>query len=420
MENIFTRIAWRLIPFMGLLYVVNFLDRVNVGFAALTMNHDLGLGAEAFGIGAGIFFLGYFFFEVPSNVILEKVGARIWMFRIMFTWGLVSMAMAFANGAWSFYGLRFLLGVTEAGFFPGMMLYLTYWFPQRERAKFNSLFFAAIPLSSALGSPLSGYILGFDGVYGLHGWQWLFLIEGLPSCILAFAVLVFLPNGPVSAKFLDNEEKHYVLQQLSQDAPPRGDLWKGLGDWRVWVLAVTDIGIIIALYGLGLWLPQIVKEMGFSNFQTGLVVAVPYIASTVGMILWARSSDTLNERVWHVAIPALFASASLIAAAFLGVNLWAILALTGASVGIYAALVTYWTLPPSFLAGTAAAGGIAFINSVGNLGGFFGPYLMGWLKQSTGGYAAGMYALAGFLIIPAIVVVLLGRARALALVPAAR
>jgi ACS family tartrate transporter-like MFS transporter len=420
MENIFTRIAWRLIPFMGLLYVVNFLDRVNVGFAALTMNHDLGLGAEAFGIGAGIFFLGYFFFEVPSNVILEKVGARIWMFRIMFTWGLVSMAMAFANGAWSFYGLRFLLGVTEAGFFPGMMLYLTYWFPQRERAKFNSLFFAAIPLSSALGSPLSGYILGFDGVYGLHGWQWLFLIEGLPSCLLAFAVLVFLPNGPVSAKFLDNEEKHYVLQQLSQDAPPRGDLWKGLGDWRVWVLAVTDIGIIIALYGLGLWLPQIVKDMGFDNFQTGLVVAVPYIASTIGMVLWARSSDTLNERVWHVAIPALFASVSLMAAAFLGVNLWAILPLTFASVGIYAALVTYWTLPPSFLAGTAAAGGIAFINSVGNLGGFFGPYLMGWLKQSTGGYAAGMYALAGFLIIPAIVVVLLGRARALALVPAAR
>jgi ACS family tartrate transporter-like MFS transporter len=420
MENIFTRIAWRLIPFMGLLYVVNFLDRVNVGFAALTMNHDLGLGAEAFGIGAGIFFLGYFFFEVPSNVILEKVGARLWIFRIMFTWGLVSMATAFAQGPWSFYGLRFLLGVAEAGFFPGMMLYLTYWFPQSERAKFNSLFFAAIPLSSALGSPLSGYILGFEGVYGLHGWQWLFLIEGLPSCLLAFAVLVFLPNGPVSAKFLDNEEKHYVLQQLSQDAPPRGDLWKGLGDWRVWVLAVTDIGIIIALYGLGLWLPQIVKDMGFDNFQTGVVVAVPYIASTIGMVLWARSSDTLNERVWHVAIPALFASVSLMAAAFLGVNLWAILALTFASVGIYAALVTYWTLPPSFLAGTAAAGGIAFINSVGNLGGFFGPYLMGWLKQSTGGYAAGMYALAGFLIIPAIVVVLLGRARALALVPAAR
>jgi ACS family tartrate transporter-like MFS transporter len=420
MENIFTRIAWRLIPFMGLLYVVNFLDRVNVGFAALTMNHDLGLGAEAFGIGAGIFFLGYFFFEVPSNVILEKVGARLWIFRIMFTWGLVSMATAFAQGPWSFYGLRFLLGVAEAGFFPGMMLYLTYWFPQSERAKFNSLFFAAIPLSSALGSPLSGYILGFEGVYGLHGWQWLFLLEGLPSCILAFAVLVFLPNGPVSAKFLDNEEKHYVLQRLSEDAPPRGDLWAGLGDWRVWVLAVTDIGIIIALYGLGLWLPQIVKEMGFDNFQTGLVVAVPYVASTIGMILWARSSDTLRERVWHVAIPALFASASLMAAAFLGVNLWAILALTCASVGIYAALVTYWTLPPSFLGGTAAAGGIAFINSVGNLGGFFGPSLMGWLKQSTGGYTAGMYALAGFLIIPAIVVVLLGRARALALAPAAR
>lgn len=420
MENIFTRIAWRIIPFMGLLYVVNFLDRVNVGFAALTMNHDLGLGAEAFGVGAGIFFLGYFFFEVPSNVILEKVGARLWMFRIMFTWGLVSMAMAFAQGPWSFYGLRFLLGVAEAGFFPGMMLYLTYWFPQSQRAKYNSLFFAAIPLSSALGSPLSGYILGFDGFQGLHGWQWLFLLEGLPSCVLAFAVLFVLPDKPARAKFLTDAEKQFVATTLAREATPPASLWAGLSDRRVWILAVTDIGIIIALYGLGLWLPQIVKAMGFSNLETGFVVALPYVASTIAMILWARSSDTLRERVWHVAIPALFASASLIAAGFLGANLWAILALTGASIGIYAALVTYWTLPPSFLGGTAAAGGIAFINSVGNLGGFFGPTLMGWLKQSTGGYAAGMFVLAGFLIVPAVVVVLLGRTRALALAPAHR
>lgn len=420
MENIFTRIAWRIIPFMGLLYVVNFLDRVNVGFAALTMNHDLGLGAEAFGVGAGIFFLGYFFFEVPSNVILEKVGARLWMFRIMFTWGLVSMAMAFAQGPWSFYGLRFLLGVAEAGFFPGMMLYLTYWFPQSQRAKYNSLFFAAIPLSSALGSPLSGYILGFDGFQGLHGWQWLFLLEGLPSCVLAFAVLFVLPDKPARAKFLTDAEKQFVATTLAREATPPASLWAGLSDRRVWILAVTDIGIIIALYGLGLWLPQIVKAMGFSNLETGFVVALPYVASTIAMILWARSSDTLRERVWHVAIPALFASASLIAAGFLGANLWAILALTGASIGIYAALVTYWTLPPSFLGGTAAAGGIAFINSVGNLGGFFGPALMGWLKQSTGGYAAGMFVLAGFLIVPAVVVVLLGRTRALALAPAHR
>ena len=420
MENIFTRIAWRIIPFMGLLYVVNFLDRVNVGFAALTMNHDLGLGAEAFGVGAGIFFLGYFFFEVPSNVILEKVGARLWMFRIMFTWGLVSMAMAFARGPWSFYGLRFLLGVAEAGFFPGMMLYLTYWFPQSQRAKYNSLFFAAIPLSSALGSPLSGYILGFDGFQGLRGWQWLFLLEGLPSCALAFAVLFVLPDKPARAKFLTDAEKQFVATTLAREATSPASLWAGLSDRRVWILAVTDIGIIIALYGLGLWLPQIVKAMGFSNLETGFVVALPYVASTIAMILWARSSDTLRERVWHVAIPALFASASLIAAGFLGANLWAILALTGASIGIYAALVTYWTLPPSFLGGTAAAGGIAFINSVGNLGGFFGPTLMGWLKQSTGGYAAGMFVLAGFLIVPAVVVVLLGRTRALALAPAHR
>ncbi|HEY4125536.1 MAG TPA: MFS transporter, partial [Rhizomicrobium sp.] len=401
-------------------YVVNFLDRVNVGFAALTMNRDLGLGAEAFGVGAGIFFLGYFFFEVPSNVILEKVGARLWIFRIMFTWGLVSMAMAFAQGPWSFYGLRFLLGVAEAGFFPGMMLYLTYWFPQSERAKYNSLFFAAIPLSSALGSPLSGFVLGFDGVAGLHGWQWLFLLEGLPSCILAFAVLLALPDKPAKANFLTDEEKQFVATTLAREAIPHGSLWAGLSDPRVWILAVTDIGIIIALYGLGLWLPQIVKAMGFTNLETGFVVALPYIASTICMILWARSSDSLRERVWHVAIPALFASASLFAAALLGANLWAIAALTCASIGIYAALVTYWTLPPSFLGGTAAAGGIAIINSVGNLGGFFGPTMMGWLKQSTGGYEAGMLVLAGFLIVPAVVVVLLGRTRALALAPAPR
>lgn len=420
MENVFTKIAWRLIPFMGLIYVVNFLDRVNVGFAALTMNRDLGLGAEAFGVGAGIFFLGYFFFEVPSNVILERVGARLWIFRIMFSWGLVSMATAFTQGAWSFYVLRFLLGVAEAGFFPGMMLYLTYWFPQSERAKFNSLFFAAIPLSSALGSPLSGYILGFDGVFGLHGWQWLFLLEGLPSCLLAFAVLIFLPDGPRRARFLGEEEKRFVAQRLTEEAPPPKGLWSGLGDWRVWVLAVTDIGIVLPLYGLNLWLPQIVKAMGFTNLETGFVAALPYAASTIGMILWARSSDRFGERIWHVAIPVLFASASLVAAALLKSELIVIFALTCASVGIYAALVTYWTLPPSFLGGTAAAGGIAAINSVGNLGGFLGPTAMGWLKQSTGDYTAGMLVLAGFLVVPAVVVVLLARARTLALAPAAR
>lgn len=405
---------------MGLLYVVNFLDRVNVGFAALTMNRDLGLGAEAFGVGAGIFFFGYFLFEVPSNVIMERVGARLWMFRIMFTWGLVSMAMAFAQGTWSFYGLRFLLGVAEAGFFPGMMLYLTYWFPQSQRAKFNSLFFVAIPLSSALGSPLSGYILGFEGLAGLHGWQWLFVLEGVPSCLLAFAVLLFLPDKPAHAKFLSEDEKQFVAKELSREAVPHADLWAGLGDPRVWILAVTDIGIIIALYGLGLWLPQIVNAMGFTHLQTGFVVALPYIASSIGMIVWARSSDTLGERSWHVAAPVLFASASLVVAAVLGTNLFAVLALTCASVGIYAALVIYWTLPPCFLGGAAAASGIAFINSVGNLGGFLGPALMGWLKQTTGGYAAGMLVLAGFLIVPAAVVVLLGRTRALAPAPAPR
>jgi len=420
METIYSKIAWRIIPFMGLMYVVNFLDRANVSFAALTMNADLGLSAEAFGIGAGIFFIGYFFFEVPSNLILEKVGTKLWMFRIMFTWGLISMAMAFAQGPLSYYTLRFLLGVAEAGFFPGMMLYLTYWFPQSQRAKFNGLFFAAIPLSSALGSPLSGYILGFDGAWGLRGWQWLFLIEGLPSCLLAFAVLVVLPNGPQAAKFLTADEKSRVQQALRHEAPQHAGLWAALSNWRVWVLAISDIGIVLPLYGLGLWMPQIVKALGYSNLQTGFVVSIPYIVSTIAMVFWARSSDRHNERPFHIALPCLFAAAGLVGAALLGGNVVILFALTCASAGIYAALVTYWTLPPSFLGGTAAAGGIALINAVGNLGGFIGPTLMGWLKHSTGGYSAGLLSLAGFLLMPALVVLVLGRVRALALAPGSR
>jgi ACS family tartrate transporter-like MFS transporter len=409
-ENaIFAKAAWRLIPFMGLLYVVNFLDRVNVGFAALSMNGDLGLSAKAYGFGAGLFFFGYFLCEVPSNAIMMKVGARRWVFRIMLSWGLISMALALARTPMEFYVLRFLLGMAEAGFFPGMILYLTFWFPAATRARFNATFFMSILIANILGSPLSGWILGFNGLGGLHGWQWLFLIEGFPACLLSFAVLLLLPNGPQDAPWLDDTEKSRIAAALARDAHPSGDIWTGLRDPRVWILGLADVGIIVALYGIGLWLPQIVKPMGFTNLETGFVVAMPYAVAMVTTLAWAHSSDLRRERTWHVVVPALFASASLFATALLGASLLSVLTLTAATVGIYAALVVFWTYPTSFLGGTAAAASVAFVNSIGNMGGFFGPYLVGWLKDETKGYSAGMAVLATGLIVTAAVVFLFSR-----------
>ena len=395
---------------MGLLYVANFLDRVNVGFAALAMNKDIGLSAEAYGAGAGMFFVGYFFCEVPSNVILEKVGARLWMCRIMLTWGIVSMAMAFAQGPASFFALRFLLGVCEAGFFPGMILYLTYWFPAATRGGFNALFLSAILVANIVGSPLSGYILhAAGGLAGLKNWQWLFLFEGLPSCILAFAVLKFLPDRPRKARWLSDSEKETIETALARDDLVHSDLWTGLSDPRIWLLALADFGIIIALYGIGLWLPQIVKALGFTDLETGFVVALPYVVTIVAMIAWARTSDARGERIRHVIQPALLAALSLAVAAVLGASLWTVIALTFATIGIYAALVVFWTLPQSFLGGTAAAGAIALVNAIANLGGFLGPTIVGYLKQETGGYAVAMGVFAAGLVMTAVVTGLLSR-----------
>ena len=392
-----------------MLYLVNFLDRVNVGFAALTMNKDIGLGAAAYGWGAGIFFIGYFIFEVPSNVILERAGARLWIFRIMLSWGIVSAATAFVHGPWSFYVLRFLLGAMEAGFFPGIMLYLTYWFPASSRARFNSYFFFAIPLASAIGGPLSSAILQLGGLAHLRGWQWLFLLEGLPACILSFFVLARLPNGPGDAKWLNDDEKRVAAARLARDATPHGDLWSGLSDVRIWWLAAADFGIVFALYGLGFWLPQIVKAMGFSNLETGFVVAGPYVVCAFAMVAWARSSDLRGERIRHVVVAALLGAGGFAVAALLHANTASLIALTAAAIGIYAALVSIWTLPSSILGGAAAAGGIALVNSLANLGGFVGPYVMGWLKESTGGYETGMAVLAAGLLTSVVLVLLQAR-----------
>ena len=407
--GVFSKAAWRLIPFMVLLYVVSFLDRVNVGFASLTMNPSLGLSEKAYGAGAGIFFIGYFIFEVPSNVILERVGARVWIFRIMLTWGLVSMATAFVKDAQGFYFMRFLLGAAEAGFFPGMVLYLTYWFPQATRARFVALFLAGVPLANVIGGPVSSLILTMEGMRHLHAWQWLFLIEGLPSVILAFLVLVFLPDRPRKARFLSEEEKVLIESLVAQHAPPHRDLWTGLSDARIWFLSIADFGIVTGLYGINFWLPQMVKGMGYSNFETGFVVAVPYFISMVVMVLWGWSSDRSRERVWHVAVAALLAAGGLTVAALNYGPMISLAALTVAAIGIYAALATFWALPTSFLGGTAAAGGIALINSISNLGGFVGPTVMGWFKQETGSYSSGMAVLSAALVVSAIVILMLGR-----------
>jgi len=300
----------------------------------------------------------------------------------------------------------------EAGFFPGIMLYLTYWFPASSRARFNSYFFFAIPLASAIGGPLSSAILQLGGLAQLHGWQWLFLLEGVPACVLAFVVLAYLPDRPGSAKWLSEDERRIVSARLARDAVAPSDLWSGLGDLRVWWIAAADFGIIFALYGIGFWLPQIVKAMGFSNLQTGFVVACPYIICAFAMVAWARSSDARGERIWHVVVAALLGALGLATAALMHANVFSLVALTIAAIGIYAALVSIWTLPSSILGGTAAAGGIALINSLANLGGFVGPYVMGWLRQSTGGYETGMAVLAAGLLTSVVLVLTLARSLA--------
>ena len=390
------KVSWRLLPLIVVIYFVAYIDRTNVGFAALTMNKDLGLSAYVFGWGAGIFFLGYFFFEVPSNVILEKTGARIWIARIMVTWGLVSGAMAFATGPASFLTLRFLLGVAEAGFFPGMILYFTYWFPKAYRARVISALFIAVPGSNALASVISGAILEMNGILGLAGWQWMFVIEAVPSVLLAFAVLAFMTDRPARATWLSPEERDW-LETTLQDERRRIEsaghinLARALTDRRVLTLSAIYFTIVTATYGITFFLPQIVKGIGLSNVMTGLVTAVPY---TIGMLMWGASSDRRDERRWHFCTASLLAAAGLVGAGLFGSSFLAIAFMSAATVGLYGSKPAFWPMPSTFLTGTAAAGGIALVNSIGNLGGYVGPFVVGWIKDSTGSFEAGLYFLA--------------------------
>jgi ACS family tartrate transporter-like MFS transporter len=413
-DQVFTKCAWRLIPFIMLLYVVNFIDRSNVGFAALTMNRDLGFSPSVFGFGAGVFFLGYVLFQIPATVLLERVGARRLIFWIMAIWGLVSASNAFVRGPQSFYALRFLLGVAEAGFFPGMIFYLTLWFPKAYRGRYSAIFSSAIPLAGIIGGPLSGVILGMDSAAGLHGWQWLFLIQGLPASLLAFSVLKFLPDRPAHAGWLDDTEKNLIATNLGAGLlPDERNLWKSLRDPRVLALGSAAFASGSAVYATSLWLPQIIHAMGFSSRATGFVSALPYLAGMGAMIFWGRSSDASGERIRHIALAWLLAAAGFAGAGLAQDHVLTLIGLTLAVMGVLAAFGPVYSVPSSFLGGPAAAGAIALINSIATLGGFAGPVLFGILKEQTGGYAAGFAVLAFMLVLAAIVVLALGRATSL-------
>jgi ACS family tartrate transporter-like MFS transporter len=395
-DAVFAKCARRLIPFIFLLYLVNFIDRVNVGFAALTMNKDLDFAPSTYGLGASIFFAGYSLFQVPANLILDRIGARRWIFCILLAWGAISAANAFVSSPVSFYAVRTFLGIAEAGFFPGMVLYLTYWFPKAFRARLVANFMLAIPFANMIGGPFSGFVLGMDGIAGLHGWQWLFLIEGLPACVLAFVVLATLPSGPKEALWLKAEEKQTIAARLqAEDNSHHRDMWPALADPRVWALGFVYLGYSISYYGVQLWLPQIVQAMGFSNIATGFLVALPYAATMVAMVMWGRSSDKSGERIWHVAVPALVAMTGLLVASLTGANLVVFLALSFVLMSLMSLQGPFWALPQSYLGGVAAAGGIAFINTIGTgAGGFVGPNIVGVLKEAYGGYGVAMAVLA--------------------------
>ena len=411
-KRVLRKITWRIVPFIMLLYLIAYIDRVNIGFAALTMKQDLGFSASVLGFGAGIFFVGYFLFEVPSNIILHKVGARLWIARVMLTWGLIAGGMAFVHSSTSFYTMRFLLGVAEAGFFPGIILYLSYWFPARNRAGVIALFMAAAPIATAIGSPISAALLEMHGIMGLAGWQWMFLIEAIPAVILGVVVFFYMTDRPEKAAWLKPDEREWLVKTMQAEDANKGgqqqhSILRGLANPRVLALALIYFGTSAGLYTLGIWAPQIIKELGVSSMTVGLLNAIPPIISVVAMILWSRHSDKTNERTWHVALACLTAAVGLAIAASTGSMFGLIAALTIVNVGISCSKPPLWSMPTMFLSGAAAATGIATINSIGNLGGFAGPAMIGWVKDQTGSFAGGLYFVAGLLILSTVLTLVL-------------
>lgn len=397
----------RLMPLLLLSYFLAYIDRMNVGFAALTMNKEIGLTAYIYGLGAGVFFWGYFLFEVPSNLVLAKVGARRWISRIMVTWGLISAAMVFVSGPTSFIVMRFLLGAAEAGFFPGVLFYLMSWFPAAYRARIVAVFSIALPVSLGIGAPLSTCILELNGVWGLSGWQWLFLLEGLPTVVVGAIVLAYLPDRPTEAKWLSEAEKAWLQSTIDREralvqAQEKISVWKTFFDRRVLGLSLIYVANTSANMGLAFFLPQIIKGFGLTDMQTGLVTSIPYVFGVVGILVWGYLSDRFNERRWSLCLALVITSVGLAGAGYLTQNPLAVACMAVAAIGIYGTKAPFWALPPTFLTGSAAAAGIALINSIGNLGGFIGPSVVGWVRETTGSFAAGLGFLAGLALLAAI------------------
>jgi len=403
----------RILPFIFACYVISYLDRTNVGFAALTMNKDIGLTAEQFGFGAGLFFIGYFLFEIPSNLIMQKVGARIWIARIMITWGIFSMATAFVVGPKSFAAARCLLGLAEAGFTPGIYLYFTHWFPGKWRAKVTAAFLVGIPVANMIGSPISGALLELGGLHGLRSWQWLLLVEGLPAVLLGIACLFVLADRPEKAKWLTDDEKAVLARRLAMEqraiASKHGTtLRDAMTNWRVFVLAFINFCGIVGSIGVGLWMPQIIKQFGVEHTVVGWLTAIPYALGAVVMLWWARMANRAQNRVPYVAAALVIAAVALAASTALDAPALKLAALCLTVSGILAFQATFWAIPSTFLTGRAAAGGLALIVSVGNLGGFVGPSMVGAIKQFSQGFTAPLLAVSAVLLIGALSIAWLG------------
>jgi sugar phosphate permease len=406
-SSVYAKVTWRIVPFLLLCYVVAYLDRVNVGFAKLQMLSDLKFSDSVFGLGAGIFFIGYFLFEVPSNIIMHKVGARLWIARIMITWGLISALMLATSSEMMFYTLRFLLGLAEAGFFPGIILYLTYWYPAERRGRMTTLFMTAVPLSSVVGAPISGWIMqNMSGYQSLAGWQWMYLLEGVPSVLLGLVTVLYLDDGIAAAKWLNPEEKNLLLSNIAGDNALKQEdsVSSTLANRRVWLLGAIYFCFVMGLYGVGFWLPTIIKSLGVQGlFNIGILTAVPYAAATVGMVFVSRSADARRERRWHVIIPALLGACGLVLSPLLSSDAtWSMAAMSLATFGIITTLPLFWSMPTACLGGVAAAAGIALINSLGNLAGFVSPFLIGVIKDATHSTDAGMFMLAVSLVLGAL------------------
>ena len=404
-DRTFRKVSLRLVPFLFFCYLAAYLDRVNVGFAKLQMLRELGFSETVYGFGAGIFFLGYVLFEVPSNVILHRVGARVWIARVMLTWALISGAMAFVRSPTSFYVLRFLLGVAEAGFIPGILLYLTYWFPAARRGRITALFLTAIPMASIFGGPVSGWILNAaSGAQGLSGWQWLFLIETVPSLVLGIATLFYLEDRVAGARWLDSAEKRLIATLIEGEQKGNEELSQvrhAFTTGRVWLLGLIYFSVASGIYIVSFWLPTIIKQTGVTDpFTIGLLTAVPYSVAIVAMLLTCGHADRVRERRWHTVLPCLVTALGLVVTAFSnGSTLTALVGMTLAAAGASTAQAAFWALPASFLAGAAAAAGIALVNALGNIGGFASTYLVGWMTDLTHSTSSSLMLFAGFLVV---------------------